>query len=193
MPDKPEHVIGSRMLEAGRFLTFKELEWVDATGTTKHWESVERVDDRGAVLIIPHFVPSERLLLIRQFRPPARGYVYEFPAGLIDSGETPGEAAVRELKEETGYTASQIVVWPAAFTTPGMSNESVHVVEAEIEEEAEENLNPQTRFSGSERIESLQVDPALLGDFYFGALERGAMFDAKLATYILATRGRWQG
>ena len=45
----------------------------------------------------------DRIVLIRQYRYPVGGYIYELPAGLIDGDETPEEAAVREMKEETGY------------------------------------------------------------------------------------------
>lgn len=48
------------------------------------------------------------LLLEKQFRPPADKIVVEFPAGLVDAGESPEEAAVRELLEETGYVGTVI-------------------------------------------------------------------------------------
>jgi len=53
------------------------------------------VDDRG------------RVLLVRQFRLPARQYMWELPAGRVDEGETPLQAARRELVEETGYRAKK--------------------------------------------------------------------------------------
>ena len=52
----------------------------------------------------------------------------ELPAGLIDAGETPAVAALRELKEETGYVATVRSVSPAACMSPGLTNETVCLV-----------------------------------------------------------------
>ena len=53
---------------------------------------------------------KDRVVLIRQFRYPLGGYVYELPAGLVDPGENYHTAAIRELKEETGLKLEPIVV-----------------------------------------------------------------------------------
>lgn len=173
------------LLHRGRFVVFKELEWLDPYGTVRVWESAERANNHGAVLIIARLLPSDRVLLIRQYRPPARGLVYEFPAGLIDDGETPEEAAARELREETGFVAREMRIFPSAYTTPGLSDESVFMVTAEIDEDAAENVNPRTDFDPSEMIESIFVARGELGAFYRREREGGAAFDAKLAAYIL--------
>lgn len=71
----------------------------------------------------------DRLVLVRQFRYPINDYIYELPAGLIDEGETPNVAAMREYWEETGLTLHPVKVDPAIskpfFTTVGMTDESV--------------------------------------------------------------------
>ncbi len=51
----------------------------------------------------------DEIVFVRQYRPPVRGYTIELPAGLIDEGETPEEAAARELKEEAGLTMGRVV------------------------------------------------------------------------------------
>lgn len=185
MHGKPE-VIGESLLHDGRFVLLKDLEWTDAYGKTRHWESAERPNNCGAVLIIARLLPSDRIVLIRQYRPPARRPVYEFPAGLMDSGETPEAAAARELREETGYEATAMRVFPAAYTTPGLSNESVYMVFVDIEEKAKENLHPQTDFDESEMIETFLVKRNELPDFYRRESAAGFSFDAKLAAYVLA-------
>lgn len=67
-------------------------------------------------------------LLVRQFRPPIGCDTLELPAGLIDPGESAAEAALRELKEETGFTATLRSVSPAACMSPGLTSETVHFV-----------------------------------------------------------------
>ena len=95
--DKITHVAG------GKFLQMELIEFTDNRGQKRKWEAVSRTNSSGAALIIPHIVPDDTFILIRQFRPPAGKLVLEFPAGLIDPGEDAATAAVRELSEETGY------------------------------------------------------------------------------------------
>jgi 8-oxo-dGTP pyrophosphatase MutT (NUDIX family) len=188
MADKAE-VVGETILGEGEFLSFKRLDWRDASGGNHQWEAADRVGLPGAVLICARLMPSDRFILIRQFRPPARRMVVEFPAGLIDPGETAGEAAERELREETGYAAARLRLFESAYTTPGLSSESVYMVLADIDEQAPENLSPKTEFDGSEDIETILVPRDELFSFYTGQCAGGAAFDAKLAAFILAVSG----
>lgn len=178
-------VTGKRELHRGRFVVLNELEWTDAYGETRSWEAADRLAP-GAVLIVARLRPSDRVVLIRQYRPPARRHVYEFPAGLVDAGETPENAARRELREETGYVVAGMRVFPPAYTTPGLSNEAVSMVMAEIDEEAPENRNPRTEFDSSEMIETCLVERSALTAFYREESRKGHAFDAKLAAYVLA-------
>lgn len=174
-------------LARGKFIALRRLRYRDAEGVERFWESAERPGFCGAVLIIAWLRPSDRLLLIRQYRPPARGFVHEFPAGLVDAGETPEQAARRELREETGYAARAVRVGPPCCTTPGMSDENVYMIEAEIDENAPENADAarRTDFDAAEDIETIPVPRAALAAFYRDGAARGDAFDSKLAAYIM--------
>lgn len=62
------------------------------------------VDAVQMIVVLHRTGGGPELLLEKQFRAPAEKVVIEFPAGLVDEGETPEQAALRELKEETGYS-----------------------------------------------------------------------------------------
>jgi len=68
-----------------------------------------------------------RVALIRQFRHAAGGWIWEFPAGLLEPGESPLDAAKRELREETGCTAAAWQSLGATLTTPGFCTERLHL------------------------------------------------------------------
>lgn len=66
------------------------------------------VGEADGVVILP-VLPDGRVAMVAQFRPALRGYDWEFPAGMIDDGETPEQAAIRECQEETGLTVRRLI------------------------------------------------------------------------------------
>ena len=70
---------------------------------------------------------KRRILLVRQYRLPARGYLWELPAGKVDPGETPLQAAKRELIEETGYRARKWTKLVAFYPSPGYVAEKMTI------------------------------------------------------------------
>ena len=93
---------------------------------------LEMIRHPGASAIVP-FLSDPRggdpqVLLIRQYRYAADGYLYEIPAGRLDPGEDPGTAAFRELKEETGCTAEQLDYLLTMYTTPGFTGRKIHIL-----------------------------------------------------------------
>jgi ADP-ribose pyrophosphatase len=68
-----------------------------------------------------------RIVLIRQFRHAAEGELWEIPAGRLDPGEAPEACARRELREETGYTAGDCRRLVTILTTPGFTDERIHL------------------------------------------------------------------
>jgi len=185
-------VLSRKIIGKGRFLELEELVWRDSRGTQRLWENAARTPSTGhtttggAALMICWLEPSDRLLLVRQFRPPAGGWVIEFPAGLIDADETPSHAAARELLEETGYSGTILRVWPAAYNTPGLSSEKTFTVTMRINERSKENLLTQPRPQEEEEIEVLLVARADLPGFIDRQQTAGVQFDSKVIAYFSA-------
>ena len=69
-------------------------------------------------------------MLIHQFRYAAGGFIYEIPAGIPFDGESWEDCARRELEEETGYLAQKIQPLTRILTTPGFTNEEIHIFQA---------------------------------------------------------------
>ena len=124
-------------ISKGRFLT-KYVFHYDVDGEEFPYEVVSRntleyPDDvtstkANAVEIIAKFDDGD-FLICKEFRYAVNDFVYEFPAGLIDEGETPVEAAIRELKEETGLDVLSVErVLPKAYSSAGMTDESLQTV-----------------------------------------------------------------
>ena len=80
----------------------------------------------GGVTAVP-VLDDGRLLLIRQFRYPIGKYILELPAGKLDSGQSPAETVAREIEEETGHRAGSLTHECAFYTSPGISDELIHL------------------------------------------------------------------
>jgi ADP-ribose pyrophosphatase len=87
------------------------------------------VEHQGSVVVLP-VLPDGRILLVRQYRHATGRFLWELVAGGIDRGETPLNAARRELKEETGYTARRSERIASYFPTPGFLTEEMHLYRA---------------------------------------------------------------
>lgn len=83
----------------------------------------------GASAVVP-FLSADEVLLIRQYRYAASGYIYEVPAGKLHPGEAPETCAARELEEETGRRAGRLERLGTILTTPGFSDERIHLFAA---------------------------------------------------------------
>lgn len=109
----------------------------------------------GASAVVPFLTDpageDPQVLLIKQYRYAVAGYLWEIPAGRLEPGEEPLRCAHRELLEETGCTATRMVPMTAMWTTPGFTNEKIHIFMAadltrgEASREADEFIEVATK------------------------------------------------
>lgn len=92
----------------------------------KKYSKREIIENPGAVGIIP-ITDDDCLILVKQFRKPVEKFLLEIPAGKLEVNEEPRETAVREFKEETGYDSGKMEYLLEFYTSPGFSNEKVHL------------------------------------------------------------------
>lgn len=116
-------VIRSDILFKGKVFDLKvdEIEYESGNGGIREIA----VHPGGAVVVA--LTEKNKILLVKQFRYPFQKFFLELPAGKLDFNEFPDVCALRELKEETGYTADNIIKLGAINTTPGFCTEVLHI------------------------------------------------------------------
>jgi ADP-ribose pyrophosphatase len=144
---------------------------------------LEIIRHPGASAVVPFLSDpggaDPTVLLLKQYRYAAGGTIYEIPAGRLEPGELPVACAQRELFEETGCTATSIVPLTSMFTTPGFTDERIHlflatgITRGEARREADEFIE----------VESMPLSKALQ------MIERGEIQDAKTALGLLFAAG----
>ena len=134
----------------------------------------------GSVVVAP--LQDGKVALVRQMRPAVDAWLWELPAGTIEPGETPLEAARRELEEETGLVAGRLEVAASFFLAPGYSSERMHLVLAR------DLSSSQRRLNEGELIEELRWFSL---EELAAMAEAGQLMDAKTlaALFFLQRRG----
>ncbi len=144
---------------------------------------LEMVRHPGASAIVPFLSDptgsDPQLLLIRQYRYAAEGYLYEIPAGRLDPGELPLDCARRELREETGCSAERIEPMMTMYTTPGFTDEKIHLFLAS------ELTRGESALEADEFVELVTVTLSRALEM----IEQGEIRDAKTALGLLYAAG----
>jgi ADP-ribose pyrophosphatase len=176
--------ISSRRLHTGRVLNL-DVDLVRfPNGTTGELEMIRHP---GASAVLPFLTNAAgddpQILLLRQYRYAADDFLYEIPAGRLESGELPIDCARRELKEETGCSAEKFTLLTTILTTPGFTDERIHLFMAEgltmgtATPEADEFVE----------VETMALSKALT------LIREGVLSDAKSALAILYAAGFTRG
>jgi ADP-ribose pyrophosphatase len=167
MPTQP-----TQSTPGGRFRIRVQTERV--TLPNGHEVELDIVRHPGAAAVVPFATPDE-VILIRQYRHAAGGSILEVPAGKLDPGETPAACAARELEEEAGCRAGRLDSLGWIFTTPGFTDERIHLFAAF-------DLEPvELRHDHDEYIEPVRLPFAQALELVW----RGELHDAKSALALL--------
>ena len=150
-----------------KWLELQTTVYAGQDGQERSWDFVSRTtkpaaSDVDAVVVIPLLKskggsqPDLETIVIEQFRPPVGQSTTEFPAGLIDEGETPEQAALRELREETGFVGEACTTLPVVSRpvcmSPGLTGESVRIVLVTVDMDNPYNKNPSPELEDGEHI-----------------------------------------
>jgi ADP-ribose pyrophosphatase len=169
-------LITSERLYTGRIINLDRDTVRFPDGSTGQLEMVRHP---GASAVVPFLDdprdPDPRVLLIRQFRHAADDFIWEVPAGRLDPGEAPEACARRELKEETGMHARTIERLTTIYTTPGFTDERIHLFLAHGLEEGEHHR---------EADEFMELH-AVRWSAVLDLARSGAIQDAKTLTAVL--------
>lgn len=117
-----EETISTEMLYKGAVLNLRKDKVTVKTGTSYR----EIIEHRGGS-VIGALTDDGKLIMVKQFRKPMESVVMEVPAGKRDGDESPTEVAKRELKEETGYIAEEIIPLGAMYPSPGYTEEILYL------------------------------------------------------------------
>lgn len=168
-----EKTLESQKIYEGAIINLRR-DKVTVQNGTSYREIVEH--NGGAVLAA--LTAEGKLVMVRQFRKPAERVMLEVPAGKIDAGETPMQAAVRELKEETGYTAGNVKHLLSFYPSVGYSQEQLHLYLCT------DLTAGETCFDENEAIDIEEMEVELL----FNMVQSGQIQDAKTVIAILMVR-----
>ena len=168
-------LLKSEIIYEGRAFSVHLDHFLTPSGKTVKYDIVEHI---GSVIIVP-VDENGQLYFVRQYRQAVEKELLELPAGTLEVGEPPAEAAAREIREETGMAAKNLKEIGSFYLAPGYSTELMHVFLATglthdpLDPDADEYLS----------VEKMSVAKA------FELVENGQLQDAKsLAALLLARK-----
>lgn len=116
----PFKTLSSDKVKTGRFTIVQ-----DKVRVNDHEQPYDYLEICEGVCILA--IKDDQIIVQQQYRYPIRSWQWELPGGFVDEGESPAEAAVRELKEETGYETEHIFPLGAFYPSFGSTNEKIHL------------------------------------------------------------------
>ncbi|XP_064095277.1 uncharacterized protein LOC135207474 [Macrobrachium nipponense] len=186
-------VLNEEEICRGKWLALHNYHWQDQNSKERVWEVVSRTTRKEQ----PHDVVAivatvtgdsipKSLILVKQFRPPLKNYTIEVPAGLVDDNESAEDAALRELKEETGYTGVITGISGIVALDPGISNITMKIVSVKVDGSASVNQNV-SKVCGvdGEHTEVLLVPLSSLQSALAEFASAGMIVDSRVGAFAL--------
>lgn len=180
-------------LDDCKWVSLQKIDYLDPKGKQREWEMTTRktrssgtktdsdsVDGVGIIALLKHPNEPTKIVLQKQFRPPVGGVCIEMPAGLIDPKESVETTAIRELKEETGYSGKIVDKSPIIFNDPGFTNTNLCMVTIEVDMTLSENQHPVSQLEDGEFIQTFSVELDKFHDEMNSLFEKGYKLDARV-------------
>lgn len=171
-----EKTLKSKIVHYGKILNVRH----DTVIAVNQKESIREIIEHSGGVAILAVTNDKKVILIEQFRQAANKIVLEIPAGKLEAGEDPKEAGIRELKEETGFTANKMEYVCEFYSSIGYSEEVIYLYLAT------ELLEGETNFDETESIDTKFFSFAEIAKM----IDCGEIIDAKtiIALQYLITK-----
>lgn len=173
-----EKTIRSKRIYEGKIINLKVDEVELPNGRTSKRELIEHP---GAVAILA-ITADNKIIMVEQYRKALERSIIEVPAGKLEKGESPETTAIRELEEETGYTADTLELIQSFSTSPGFADEVVHLFLAKGLQKAE----PGASLDEDEFVELMEVTIEEAENM----MKDNRIYDAKTAFAVLWAKQR---
>ncbi|MFW6269462.1 MAG: NUDIX hydrolase [Bacillota bacterium] len=167
-----ENTITSKTIFQGKILNLKKYK-VKLPDDSESMREI--VEHSGGVCILPVTDNDNKIIMVKQYRKAPEEILLELPAGKLEPGEKPEKCAERELLEETGYKVEEMEQLFSFYTTPGYSNEILHLFQAKVFAYKEKNLDK------DEFIEIEKISPDGIKNLIF----QGKIKDSKTIIGLL--------
>jgi ADP-ribose pyrophosphatase len=176
--------ISEEILCKGQWLSLKKSLFTNSGNQKVSWESVERSNNTPSFGIIAKLIPSNRYILIKQFRQAINNYVLGLPAGVcgldVACEKDLNHCILKELKEETGYTGSIKSKSPVLKLNPAIMDHDFSVVTVEVDETDPRNKNVQQQLEPAEEIQTILIKQGKIKDFLLEQNNKGVAISSGL-------------
>jgi ADP-sugar pyrophosphatase/8-oxo-dGDP phosphatase len=175
------------------WLSLARISYLDQRGIPRVWEDSTRLtrsddtktDAVGVIAFYRRLLHYDCIVLVKQYRPALKSYTIEMPAGLVEENESVDVAAMRELKEATGFVGVVKKIGPVLAMDPGASNCSMRLVTVEVNGDEPENLHVKSNVNNERFKEPLFIPVSELLDKLRAFAAAGFIIDSRIDAFAI--------